>query len=222
VQQLSASIGLGTAPSEVQEIANRVGELAASEDGYVASSHLQMQQVDESEASLTLSLPSAKLGATLAALGRLASVRSESQSLQDLTGTYDAARQRVADADAERQALLHALAKASSAGQIDSLREQLSLARARIAHARSAFNTLVHQTSTAEVEVTVVGTAHAEGGGLTLHRGVDDAERVLVVTLVVLLIAAAILLPLGLLALALIPAARGWRRRRRERVLDAS
>jgi hypothetical protein len=222
VQQLSASISLGVAASEVQEIANRVSELTASEGGYVASSHVQVQQVGESEANLMLALPSARLSAALASLGRLAPVRSESQSLQDLTSTYDTARQRLTDATAERRALLHALAKASTVGQIDSLREQLAQARTRIADARSALNTLKHQTSTAEVEVTVLGSPHAESGGLTLHKGLDDAEHVLVVTLVVLLIAAAIMVPLSLMALALIPAARSWRRRRRERVLDAS
>ena len=173
------------------------------------------------EASLTLSLPSAKLNAALASLGRLAPVRAESQSLQDITGTYDAARQRLSDATAERQALLRALAKASTEGQIDSLHERLSQNRGAIAQAGSALQAVSQRASTAEVEVTVLGDAHAGSEGLTLHRGLHDAGRVLVVTLVVLLIAVAVLVPLALAIAAMAVARRAWRRYRRERVLGA-
>jgi hypothetical protein len=50
---------------------------------------------------------------------------------------------------------------------------------------------------------------------------VHDAGRVLTVTLVVLLVAAAVLLPLGLLLLAGFSARSAWRRRLRERALDS-
>jgi hypothetical protein len=70
------------------------------------------------------------------------------------------------------------------------------------------------------VEVTVVGDARAASEGLTLHRGLHDAGRVLLVTLTVLLIAAAILVPLAILLAALAAGVRAWRRYQRERVLD--
>ncbi len=146
---------------------------------------------------------------------------AESQSLQDITNTYDAARQRLGDATAERRALLRALAGATTEGQIDSLRERLSQSRGAITQARSALQAVSQRASTAEVEVTVLGDAHAASEGLTLHRGLHDAGRVLVVTLAVMLIAAAILLPLALLIVALATARRSWRRYQRERVLDA-
>ena len=104
---------------------------------------------------MTLNLPSAKLSAALASLGQLAPVRAESQSLQDITSSYDAARQRLADATAERQALLRALSKATTEGQIDSLRERLSQTRGAIARAHSALQAVSQHASTAEVEVTV-------------------------------------------------------------------
>lgn len=147
-------------------------------------------------------------------------MRSESQSLQDITNTYDEARQRLNDATAERQALLRALARASTEGEIDSLRERLAQNGGAIARARAALGTVSRQASTAEVEVTVEGDKNANSEGLTLHRGLHDAGRVLTVTLVVLLIAAAVLVPLALVAIALATARRAWRRHRRERVLD--
>ena len=220
VQQLAASITLAATPGDVQETADRVSRLAVSDRGFVQSSHVQVQQTGTSEANLDLNLPSAKLSAALASLGQIAPVRAETQSLQDITSTYDAARQRLGDATAERAALLHALSRATTEGQIDSLRERVSQNRGAIAQAQSALKTVSHRASTAEVEVTVLGDAHAGSEGLTLHRGLHDAGRVLVVTLVVLLIAAALLVPLALLAVALATARRTWRRNQRERVLD--
>ena len=221
VQQRAASIRLSSTPSAVQSVADRVARLAVSYGGFVQSSQVQVQQQGTSEANVDLSIPSAKLSAALAALGQLAPVRAESQSLQDITNTYDAARQRLSDATAERQALLNALSKATTEGQVDSLRERLSQSRGAIARASSAFQAVSHQASTAEVEVAVVGDARAGSEGLTLHRGLHDAGRVLVATLFVLLLAAAVLVPLALVLAALVTGRRAWRRYQRERVLDA-
>ena len=178
VQQLGASIALTAAPDEVQTVADRVSRLTTSEGGFVQSSHVNEEE-QAGEATLTLSLPSAKLSAALASLGRLVPVRSESQSLQDITNTYDEARQRLNDATAERQALLRALARASTEGQIDSLHARLAQNGGAIARARAAFGMVSNQASTAEVEVTVVGDKNAGSEGLTLHRGLHDAGRVL-------------------------------------------
>jgi hypothetical protein len=220
VQQLAASITLAATPSDVQETADRVSRLAVSDGGFVQSSHVQVQQAGTSEANLMLSVPSAKLSGALASLGQLAPVRAESQSLQDITNTYDAASQRLSDATAERRALLRALSRATTEGQIDSLHERISQNRGAIAQARSALQTVSQHASTAEVEVTVLGDAHTGSEGLTLRRGLHDAGRVLLVTLVIVLIAAAILVPLALLAAALAAARRMWLRYQRERILD--
>ena len=220
VQQLAASITLTAAPSAVQETADRVSGLVVGDGGYVQSSHVNVGG-STGEASMSLSLPSAKLGTALAALERLAAVRSESQSLQDITSTYDAARQRLTDATTERQALLRALAKATTEGQIDSLRERLSQARSMIAQDDSALRAVSRQASTADVEVTIVGDSRAGSEGLTLHRGLHDAGRVLVVALVALLIAAAVLVPLALVIVLSLAGTRAWLRYRRERALDA-
>jgi hypothetical protein len=222
VQQLGASLTLTATPADVQGTADRVSRLVVSDGGFVQSSHVQVQQAGASEASMMLSLPSAKLSAALASLERLAPVREESQSLQDITGSYDAARQRLADATAEHGALLRALAAAVSEAQIVSLRERLSQSASSIAHARSALAAVSQRASNAEVEVTVLGDAHVASEGLTLARGVHDAGRVLSVVLAALLVAAAALVPLVLVALALVSVRRAWRRYRREHALGPS
>ena len=220
VQQLAASVTLGSTPANLQAISDQVAQLAVRDGGYVQSSNVQVQQQGASEATLALRLPSARLGAALAAIGRLAPIRAENQSLQDITDAYDAARQRLSDAEAERRALLRALAAATTEGQIDGLRERLSASRAAIARAHSSVNAVSQRASTAEVEVSILGDARAGSEGLTLHRGLHDAGRVLVVALIVILIAASILVPLALVLVALAGARSAWRRYRRERVLD--
>jgi hypothetical protein len=222
VQELGASVTLAVAPAKVQETSDRVSRLVVRDGGFVQSSHVQVQQGRGGEATLTLRLPTDKLSATLASLEQIAPVREESQSLQDITNSYDAARKRLTDVEAERRALLRALAKATTEGEIDSLRERLAQSRGALASAHSALEVVSRRASTAEVEVTVLGDARAAGEGLTLHRGVHDAGRVLTVTLVVLLIVAAALVPLVLVLLGLAAAARAWRRRRREHALGAS
>ncbi len=221
-QLLAASLSLSTTAADVQATSDGVARLAVRAGGFVESSHVQVQQQGGSEAVLTLNVPSAQLGATLAAIGRLAPVHAESRSSRDITDSYDAARQRLADASAERRALLRALSRASTGGQIDSLRERLSQARGTIARDQTALRAVSRKASTAEVEVTVLASAHSEGGGLTIDRGLHDAWRVLMLVLAVLLIAAAVLVPLALLLAVLAVAARTWRRYRRERALDAS
>jgi hypothetical protein len=217
VQQLAASVTLSSSPGEVQSLADRVTSLAVRDGGFVQSSQVQQQAQGTSEATLDLKVPSAQLSGALAALGRLAPVRAESQSLQDITGEYDAARRNLSDAVAERKALLQALAKAVTQAQIESLRQQLALAGGAITRAQSALRAVSRQASSSALEVTVVGDARAEG--LTLHQGLHDAGRVLTVALVVLLIGTAVLVPLAAMCVILLIGGRAWRRYLRERAL---
>jgi hypothetical protein len=221
VQQLAASLTLASTPAEVQATSDAVAQLVQRDGGYVQSSNVQVSQQGASEATLALRLPSARLSGALAAIGRLAAVRAESQSLQDITDGYNAARQRLDDALAEQRALLRALAAATSEGQIASLRQRLAGSRAEIARARASLTSLSQRASTAEVEVTVLGDVSAQSEGLTLHRGLRDAGHVLLIVLIAILVLGAVLAPLALLLTALAVARGAWHRHQRERVLGA-
>ncbi len=221
VEQLAASLTLGTTASEVQRVSDQIGRAVTAEGGYVASSQVQVESRGESGATLSLSVPSAHLARTLSALGRLGAVRAETQSQQDITDAYGASKRALADAVAERAALLRALAAASTQGEIESLHRRLALSGAAIDRARNAFGRISREASNSNVEVTVVGDSHTTGG-LTLGRGLHDAGRVLTVALGVLLIGLAALIPIALVALAFGLGARVLRRGRRERALRGS
>ena len=221
VQQLAASITLGGTPQNLQATSDQVVQLTVRDGGYVQSSNVQVQQQGASEATLALRLPSARLAAALAAIGRLAPVRAESQSLQDITGAYNAAHQQLSDAEAEQRALLRALAAASTEAQIDSLHARLAASRAAIARAQSSVSSITARASTSEVEVSILGDTRAGSEGLTLHKGLHDAGQVLLVVVVAILILAAVLVPLALLVAGVARARRTWRRYQRERALNA-
>ncbi len=220
-QQLAASITLGSTPQSLQATSDQVAQLTVRDGGYVQSSNVQVQQQGASEATLALRLPSARLAAALAAIGRLAPVRAENQSLQDITGAYNAAHRQLSDAEAEQRALLRALAAASTEAQIDSLRARLAASRAAIARAQSSVNSISARASTSEVEVSILGDARAGSEGLTLHKGIRDAGQVLLVAVIAILILAAVLVPLALLLAGVAGARRTWRRYQRERALNA-
>jgi hypothetical protein len=220
VQQRAASLTLAPKPEAVQSVADEVAQLTVREGGFVQSSQVSRQRGTGGSAELRLSLPSARLTAALAALGRLAPTRGESQSLQDITDEYGAARRKLADAVAERQALLRALARASTQSQIESLHARISLAAAAVTRARTAFGAIARRGSNSTVEVTVLGDAHAGSDRSTLGNGVHDALDVLKAVAVVLLVALAVLVPLALVLALLALAWRASRRRLRERALS--
>ncbi len=221
LQQLGASLTLSAGGEGVQRIADRVGRATVAAGGFVQSARVQTQYGSPGEASMTLVLPSDKLQGTLARLERIAAVRAESQSLQDITSEYHAAGARLSAARAERAALLRALAKATTTAAVESLHARLAEASREISAAERRQASVSHRASQAQVEVTVLGQVHHGGGGSTLGRGLHDAGKVLTVSLAVLVVAAAVLVPLGLLLAVAMVGGRWWRRQRRERVLGS-
>ena len=150
----------------------------------------------------------------------MAPTRAQSQCLQDLTDEYGAARSRLADAVAERQALLRALSRATTQGEIESLRARLSLVGGNIAKDRTALAAVSKRGSNSTVEVAVVGDAHAGNDRSTLSNGLHDAGDVLKIALAVLIVALAVLGPLAILAALIAFGWRASRRRLRERALS--
>ncbi|HEX3434946.1 MAG TPA: DUF4349 domain-containing protein [Solirubrobacteraceae bacterium] len=220
IQQRAATLTLAPKPDAVQSVADQVAQLATRDGGFVQNSQVRLQRGSGGEANVQLSLPSARLSAALAELARLAPTRAQSQSLQDITDVYGAARAKLADAVAERQALLRALARASTQGDIESLRARLSLVGGNIVRDRTALAAVSKRGSSSSVEVTVVGDAHAGSDRSTLSKGLHDAGDVLKVALAVFLVALAVLVPLAILAALVALGWRASRRRLRERALS--
>jgi Domain of unknown function (DUF4349) len=214
----SASVTLAPPADDVQRTADAVARAATALGGYVATSQVSTGG-DGGSAALQLRVPSARLAALLHRLAALAPVAEQSQAATDITGASGVAAERVADARAERRALLRALGRAATDREIATLRERLRLNRSRLAAAKGALEALRRRVRLATVDVAVRAAPDEGGGAWTPRDALGDALRVLQVTGGVLVVAVAVLVPLALLLAPVAILARAQSRRRRERAL---
>jgi hypothetical protein len=210
--------------TDVQKAADGVVRATQAAGGFVQSSQVASGD-GRGSASFVLRVPTDRLDDALASLSKLGHVRSLQQSAQDITGAYDSAASRLAEARAERRGLLRALAKATTAEQISSLRARIADNRRDLRRYQGDFNALRRRANLATVEVEVVGRARKQqpapgGGSWSPGDAAHDAVRVLEVSAGVALVGLAVLVPLVLLGAAAGFAAAGYRRRRRESALS--
>ena len=102
---------------------------------------------------------------------------SRSESTIDVTEPFVSARERLADARAELDALLTQLADADTPRETRSIRARMDIVRAEIAAARSELENIARKARFAQVSVTVEGDGG--NGGWSLGDAADDAVDVL-------------------------------------------
>jgi hypothetical protein len=223
--QRSAVIALETPDGRFDETADKVNAVVAQFGGIVASSQIGTSDEYGGEATFDLRIPTDRLDRALAAIAKLGHVTERSQSLDDITGSFTSAQERLTDARAERRGLLRALGRATTQAQIDSLKAQLRSVGSRLAGLKGQLASLRRRADLATVSLTVRGggeTGGSTGGGghWTPGDAAGDALRVLEVLAGAALIGLAVLLPAGLIAAAVGFGVRIGRRRRREAALD--
>ena len=220
----SASLTLTAQPDEIQTVGGEVLAVADRNDGFVVSSSVDTS-ADGGAGNYLLRVPTPRLDTVMSELSQLASVTARSDRTQDITAEHSSARSRLQDARAERRSLLRRLARALTQTEVDSLKAQLRDVNARIAAARADLARVNNRAGYANVAVSLVADPEAAAAGddgqWTPGDAAKDAVRVLEVIAGIALVALAIVLPLALLVLAGLVAARWSARRGRERALDA-
>ena len=213
-----AQLALSTQPDEVRSVTGEVISITRSLGGIVASSQVS-ETPDGASASLQLTIPTRNLDQALDRMTDLADVDSLNESAVDITRPVIDAKDRLRDAEARRRELLQALGNATTESEADALEAKIADARREIARAEAAYERVTRKARLSDLAVTVASNPDA-----STHRSLgdwlDDAVDVLRTVAGVLLVALAVLVPLGLIA-----ALVGWivarvRRRRRERALD--
>lgn len=189
----------------------------ADRTGTVVQRSIVTESNGRGAATFDLRVPSSRLQDALRELSRLGNVTSRSSSSDDITGAYVSAADRLADARALRRALLRALARADTSAEADALRARLRDARRATGAAERDVRRARARADRARVDVTVRSTGAS--GSWTPGDALDDARRVLEVSLGVLLVTAAVVAPVALLALLAAGAGRLLWRRRREAAL---
>ena len=199
-------------------MATQVGEVASNLGGFVQSSSVSSQQ----GGALDLRVPSDRLEQAIQRISRLGRVRELQRRSVDITANVVSARERLADARAERKSLLEQLANAVTVNETESIRARLEIVSREISRARRSLSRVNNEANFANVAVQLVPRAGSDddAGAWTPGDALDDAMRVLEVGAGVLVIASAVLLPFALIWLLAWVARRTVIRRRRERALD--
>jgi hypothetical protein len=220
----SATLTLSTSPDKVNTVSDRAIRVVDGLGGYVQTSEVNSSG-NSASATLTVKLPSNKLDTGVAQLSKLAHVKARSQQAQDVTDQRAALEARVRDARADRDGLRLRLSKATTDRDRSRLRAQLDRASRRVTQRQRRVNELGAAVSFATVELSIDGdrrggAAAPPEGRWTPGDAVGDALRVLEVIAGVLVIALAVLVPVGVIALLGGLAGRILVRHRRERALD--
>lgn len=218
----SAEVTLAARPRDIDKAAAGILRVTDQVGGYVVSSTVS----SGSSGQFELRVPERRLADALTRLSRVAHVRQRTQSAQDITGEVVSVRERLTDARTERRGLLRQLARADTTNETASIRARLRLVSGQIAAAKRDLRRVQTRASYSSIAVTLLAerrraAAGDEDGSWTPGDALDDAVRILELGAGVLLVALAIVLPLGLLALPAWLATRHAAQRRRERALDA-
>jgi hypothetical protein len=217
----SISMTLETPDEEIPALAQDVTQVTNRHGGFVLSSTLNSDD-EGAEGFFELRIPAGRLRPALADLAGLATVRSQSQSGQDVTRRHVTLRDRLEAARAERRSLLRRLEVAETDEEAEAIRRRLDIVAGEINGLRALLRELRLRTNYAVVSVELAGTegdSGSGGAGGSLDDAVGDAGDLVVGLAGVLIRVFAIALPLALIA------GLGWlatsllRRRRRESVL---
>lgn len=223
--QRAADLTISVPRAELQSTADEVVRTTDRYGGYVQRSDVFAGR-ERGRATFELRIPAARLEDSLAALSKLGQVQSRTQTSEDITGRFTSARARLGDARAERQALLRALAEATTTQEIDSIKQRLEIANARIEAAKADLFQARRSAAFASVYVSVVdegdsGTAGGTGEW-TPRQAVGDAVDLLSVAAGVLIVGLAAAIPAALVLALLALAHRAWRRRARDLALGGN
>jgi hypothetical protein len=216
----SAQLTLATSAGDVENVADDVFGVVDQHRGIVQSSSVTGGDAGAAGAQFALLIPGAELQATVADLSKLAHVRSRTEGSLDVTGPFVTARERLADARAERERLLRRLESATSSTQAEAIRAQVRTVDERLASARREVGSISRRVRFSHLQLSVVGDGTAPASDWGLDDAWHDAVDVLAVLLGAALVGLAALLPIALLAAVTWLAYAALRRRGRERALD--
>lgn len=218
----AAALVLSAPPGEIENVADDAIGVTDRYGGFVMSSSVSSGELEKAGASLDLRIPTSRLAAALADLSGLAHVRSRTQSADDITAKFRSPRRHLADAVAERRALLRQLAGAQTANETASIRARLRLADRRIDRARASLRRLEAQVGLARVSVSIEPGRGRDAGAWSPRDALRDAGLILSAALGALIVALAVAVPVLLATAALLVARRVYVSRARERALDAA
>lgn len=216
-------ITLAADGQEIERIADRVNVIVDRYGGYVASSRVRGGEGDRGRATFSLMIPAAQYKPALAALSKLAHVRSRSQSSEDITTAFNSADRQLDRLTARADRLEGQLASAESPSQRASLSRQL--ARANSAQRAAARQVRANRARVNYVPIAltiVADRAAADKDKGEITKAFDKAGKILTGIAAVLIIVLAVLIPIALIAAGIWFGLRRFTRARADRAIESA
>ena len=210
---------------QLGDAAGEVGDITRQAGGFVADSQVSVRTRGAGDGRFRLTVATSRLDAAVDRLSGLGTVTAQDQTSTDITSAFDSTQGRLDDATAERRALLRALARADTAGQIASLRSRIADNRALRARLDADLQRLQRRTDLTTISLKLwapSGDAPSadDDGQWSIGDAAGDAVDILGTVSGVLLVSVAALLPFGILAAIAWAVFRTRRRRQRDAALD--
>jgi len=219
----SASLTLAAPADRLDRVADQIVSVTDRHEGFVLRSSVATGEEGTTGGNFELRIPERRLQAGLRDLSRLGTVRSRSQSGEDVTSRVVSAADRLQSARAERASLLQRLESADTDTEAEALRRQLDVNAREISGLRASLRDLRLRTNYATVSVNLDADDDSGSGSSSDQEGLsgalDDAVGTLSGSLELAVRALGMAIPLGLVAGLGWAAVRTARRRRREGAL---
>ncbi|HEY6874868.1 MAG TPA: DUF4349 domain-containing protein [Candidatus Dormibacteraeota bacterium] len=154
--QLTVTVGSGAFDSKLAD----VRRLVESEQGYIAGTDAAVNPENTDDhirtGVITFMVPAGKFDDTIDQLSRLGKVQNEHISGQDVSAQYVDLQARLANEEAQRDAMLVLLQRAQSISDIIAIQTQLGQITQQIEELKGQIQYLDHNTSFSSVTVRIV------------------------------------------------------------------
>ena len=155
--QLSISVSSGSFDTKLSE----VRKLVEGQGGYIAGTDAQANPTSPDQPAqirtgvINFMVPAANFDATIDALSKVGKVQGEHITGTDVSAQYVDLRARLANAEAQRQAMLALLAQAKNINDIIAVQNQIGQITAQIEQLKGQIKYLDDNTSYSSVSVTL-------------------------------------------------------------------
>jgi len=213
----NASLTVEVRNGHFDDTLTRLIDLAAREGGYVSGSDAVSDTSDRIRTgTITFAVPAENYEATIKELRGYGTVQAFHASSQDVSSQYVDLQSRLKNAEAQRDAMLALLQRATQISDIINIQNQVGQIEAQIEQLKGQIDYLDHATTYATVSVTLreAAVAAPRQDQLGLQGAVNTAVADFFFSVDFLVVAVGALAPYLLIGLAAFGAFTFWRRRR--------
>ena len=209
----TASVTVEVKQGSFQDRFQQATLIAGRHGGYVSSS--RTSQTEHRSGTLVLRVPAEQFEAALGELKALGTVKGEEIAGQDVTSQFVDLQARLRNWEAQETVLLGLMAKASTIDESIKVQRNLQDVQLAIEEIRGQLQALSDQAdySTITLAVAEIGAEPAKPeGAISIGRAWHRAVHGFVAVIAAVVIGLGYLVPLGLIALALVLGWLGYRR----------